>query len=471
MSQWRACRWAAASAAVWLVVTTPPVAWAVQPPVVPSGPPPTGPVAPSEPTEQTASCGVTGLLPQTDLNLEPHAAEMLNFVEAWRFSRGAGQKVAVIDTGVNRHPRLPRLEGGGDYVSSSDGLMDCDAHGTVVAGVIAASPSPDDAFAGVAPDAAILSIRQHSGVYDVAGARSADDDPNAVSTGYGNIATLARAITRSVDLGATVINVSVVACAPAGAGLNDAELGMAVRYAFERNVVVVVAAGNIDEQGKCNAQNTVRDPNLPLEHHWESVQTIVSPAWFSDYVLAVAALTASGEPAEFSVRGPWVDVAAPGELITSVDPNGAGLVNAWLDQKGLVPINGTSFAAPFVAGVVALIRSRFPDLTAGEVMDLVKRTAHTPGSGPNAATGHGVVDPIAALTYRLPPAAGVPDPNGGRPIAGPAQPDPVDQRARYIVLTVTGVCVAMSAVALAVVAPRRRQRTSGGDEAAQHQQN
>ena len=201
-----------------------------------------------------------------------------------------------------------------------------------------------------------------------------------------------------------MINLSEVACAPVGAGLDDAALGRAVRYAFERNVVVVAAAGNFNSQGMCNAQNVMADPNQPLENGWDTVGTIASPAWFDDYVLTVGAVTTSAAPAEFSLHGPWVAVAAPGERVTSLDPNGPGLINAQLGQEGLVPLNGTSFAAPFVSGVVALIRSRFPELSAGQVMDLVKRTARTPGDGPNPATGYGVVDPVAALTHQLTPA-------------------------------------------------------------------
>ena len=163
---------------------------------------------------------------------------------------------------------------------------------------------------------------------------------------------------------------------------NDAEVGLALRYAYERNVVVVAAAGNLQQQGLCGNQNPVPDPNLPLARDWESVQTIVSPAWFSDYVLTVGALSSSGQPAEFSLHGPWVAVAAPGERIVSLDPNGPGLINAWQDQRGLVPINGTSFAAPLVSGLVALVRSRFPGLSAGQVIELIKRTARTGGVGP-----------------------------------------------------------------------------------------
>ncbi|MGX9791294.1 type VII secretion-associated serine protease mycosin [Mycobacterium sp. MMS18-G62] len=439
----------------------PPAAIAITPPVIDPGPPPAGPVGPPQPTELKAICGIpTGVLPATDFTKQTSADAMLDYRAAWRFSRGAGQKVAVIDTGVNRHPRLPALEPGGDYVSNGDGLQDCDAHGTLVAGIIAAAPSADDSFAGVAPDATILSIRQNSGAFDVAGiGANTNDDPNATSTGYGNTQTLALAITRAVDLGATVINLSEVACAPVAAGLDDAAVGRAVRYAFERNVVVVAAAGNFNKQSMCNAQNVMTDPNQPMERAWDTVGTIASPAWFDDYVLTVGAVTPTAEPAEFSLHGPWVAVAAPGEQVTSLDANGPGLSNAQLGQQGMVPLNGTSFAAPFVSGVVALVRSRFPELTAVQVMDVIKRTAHTPDNGPNLATGYGVVDPIAALTYQLAPANSGPRVDAGTPISGPPRPDPGNARARAIVFGVTAVSVALMAAAAALaVAQRRRGR-------------
>ncbi len=424
---------------------------AVEPPVVPPGPPPTGPVAPLDPTEQKSDCGAGAVFPGSQLQQRPSADAMLNYSSAWAFSRGAGQKVAVIDTGVSRHPRLPTLEAGGDYVSSSDGLVDCDAHGTLVAGLIAAAPSPDDAFAGVAPDATILSIRQNSDVYSVKGSGSAQNDPNAVSPGYGNVQTLALAITRAVDMGATVINLSETACAPVGAGMNDAAIGQAVRYAFERNIVVVAAAGNVGSQGLCSAQNEVRDPNLPLADAWNSVRTIASPPWFGDYVLTVAAVATNGKPSDFSLHGPWVSLAAPGEQLTSLSPNGPGLMNAWQDpQRGLVPVNGTSFAAPLVSGVVALVRSRFPEMSAHEVIERIERTAQTPTAGPNAATGYGVVDPIAALTDDLPPAAEMPAPFAGHRITGPKERDPDNSRGRDIMLIVVGVCAALAAVAVVV---------------------
>ena len=181
------------AATLWLAAITIPPASAVPPPVVPPGPPPAGPVGPPDPTERKSACGIGGVVPQTDFRMQPSADSLLDITGAWQFSRGAGQKVAVIDTGVNRHPRLPALVGGGDYVSGTDGLEDCDAHGTLVAGIIAAAPSPNDAFAGVAPEATILSIRQNSDVYAVKGSPAAQNDPNSVSPGYGNIHTLALA--------------------------------------------------------------------------------------------------------------------------------------------------------------------------------------------------------------------------------------------------------------------------------------
>jgi membrane-anchored mycosin MYCP len=438
----------------------PPAASAITPPVVEPGPPPAGPLGPQQPTELKSICGIpTGVLRATDFAKQTSADAMLDYRSAWRFSTGAGQKVAVIDTGVNRHPRLRSLDAGGDYVSNGDGLADCDAHGTLVAGIIAAAPSAGDSFAGVAPDATILSIRQNSGAFGLAGAgANTNDDPNATSTGYGNTQTLALAITRAVDLGATVINLSEVACAPVAAGLDDAAVGRAVRYAFERNVVVVAAAGNFNTQSMCNAQNVMTDPNQPLDRGWDTVGTIASPAWFDDYVLTVGAVTTSSAPAEFSLHGPWVALAAPGEGVTSLDANGPGLINAQLGQQGMVPLNGTSFAAPFVSGLVALVRSRFPELTAGQVMDLIKRTAHTPGEGPNPATGYGVVDPVAALTNQLAPANSGPRPDAGTPISGPPQPDPGNVRARMIVFGVAAVSVALMAGAVALAAARRRGR-------------
>ena len=417
------------------------------------------PVAPPEPTEQRTLCARP--VSAGSVTRPSEAQSMMNLPAAWQFGRGKGQRVAVIDTGVTPHPRLGTVTPGGDYVSSGDGLSDCDAHGTLVAGIIAADPSPDDAFAGVAPDASIISIRQSSTAYEAKDRRSAssesEEDPT-VGPGYGSVRTLASAVVRAVDLGATVINISEVACAPAGAKLNDRSLGAAVKYAYDRDVVVVVAAGNLSQGSACEKQNPPPDPADP--EGWSTVSTVSSPAWFSKYVLAVGSVDAgSGAPSQFSLHGPWVDVAAPGTGIVSLNSTRGsfGLVNAQEGSDGPIPLLGTSFAAPYVAGTVALVRSRYPDLSPAEVMDRITRTAHAPGTGRDTAIGNGVIDPVAALTASLPDTP-APDAQASKAIAAPPVEPPPDHTARNVALIGAGVAVAVVAAVLAALLPSRRVR-------------
>src|SRR5271165_6222808 len=120
-----------------------PPASAISPPTIdPAAVPPDGPPGPPAPMKQNSYCTEVGVLPGTDFRLQPKYMEMLNLQEAWSFGRGAGVKVAVIDTGVSPHPRFPHLIPGGDYVmAGGDGLSDCDAHGTIVASMIGAAPA------------------------------------------------------------------------------------------------------------------------------------------------------------------------------------------------------------------------------------------------------------------------------------------------------------------------------------------
>ena len=114
-----------------------------------------GPAAPPRPTEQQERCVAA---PPADAGTaDPGQLKGLNLQDVWRLTRGAGQTVAVIDTGVARHRLLPRLVPGGDYVYTADGTDDCDGHGTVVAGIIGAEPDSDgSAFSGIAPNTTIL---------------------------------------------------------------------------------------------------------------------------------------------------------------------------------------------------------------------------------------------------------------------------------------------------------------------------
>ncbi|NMO02390.1 type VII secretion-associated serine protease mycosin [Gordonia sp. TBRC 11910] len=410
--------------------------------------------APSEPAEQRSLCAVPTAVGRV---AAPAASVLLNLPAAWQFSRGRGQTVAVIDTGVTPHPRLPRLRAGGDYVSNGDGLSDCDAHGTVVAGIIAATTSSADSYGGVAPESTVLSIRQSSGAY--ASKTSRRDEPT-LGGGVGTVRTLASAVMRAVELGATVINISEVACARDARSLNDAALGAAVKYAYDHNVVVVAAAGNLSSSGACREQNPASIPG----REWDSVVTVASPAWFAPYVLTVGSVdSASGAPSGFSLHGPWVSVAAPGTDIVGLSSlrRGPTLINALQSDDGPVPINGTSFAAPYVAGTVALVRARFPELTAAQVMARITATAHAAG-GVDDQVGAGVVDPVAALTNVLPDeSSGAPS---RRPIAAPSTPTPEDPWLRRSALIGAGaaVCLVLAIVGLAL--PHRRVRRLGQDE-------
>ena len=181
----------------------------------------------------------------------------LDLPQVWQLTRGAGQRVAVIDTGVSRHRRLPELVAGGDYAFTGDGTQDCDAHGTLVAGIIAAAPDPKaDRFSGVAPDVTVISIRQSSAKFAPVSDRS--------GTGVGDVDTMAKAVRTAADLGASVINISSVACVPAATALDDRALGAALAYAVDvKNAVIVAAAGNT---GRCRAMSTSalrREPGTP----------------------------------------------------------------------------------------------------------------------------------------------------------------------------------------------------------------
>lgn len=376
--------------------------------------------------------------------------EMLALDEVRPLTRGAGQTVAVIDTGVARHRLLPRLVPGGDYVSRGDGTDDCDGHGTIVAGIVGAAESPGQ-FGGVAPDASIVAIRQSSNRFrDV-------DDPGA--SGYGDVATLAMAVRSAADLGATVINVSSVACLPATDAPDDRSLGAALAYAVDvKNVVVVAAAGNVGGAGQCPEQNPAADPARPAGPDWESVRTVVSPAWYDDLVLTVGSVDASGAPSAFSLGGPWVDVAAPGEAVVALDPDGEGLITTLPAPSGDEPISGTSYAAPVVSGVAALVRSRWPQLTARQVMARIEDTARRPAAGWDTVVGHGVIDAVAAVTGTAPAA------NARR--VGPVRVDPPpaaaepDIHPRRVAVYGAAVCVLVAAaVALSASAgPRSRHR-------------
>lgn len=409
-----------------------PPAFAVTPPAIDNSLlPAPAPPAPPQPTELREACTIP--MPVDHHDVSSTQLSGFDMPAIWRLTRGRGQRVAVIDTGIATHRRLPNIVAGGDYVSSGDGRQDCDGHGTAVAGIIAALPDPTDStgFTGVAPEVTLIAIRQSSNKFGPLA------DPS--SRGFGDVTTLAMAVRTAADMGASVINISSVACAEST--LDDRALGAALSYAVDvKDAVVVAAAGNVGGDGQCRSQNTAAAPTV-----------IASPAWYDDYVLTVASADATGAPSDFSLKGPWVDVAAPGEHVISLDPDGAGVIDTMPTPAGKASISGTSYATPLISAVAALVRSRFPRLTARQVMGRIEATAHRPAEGWNSAVGNGVVDPLSALSDQT----AAPSKPAPRPVVAPGANVP-DPHPPYAIAATGGALCVAGLIAAASVRLRRR---------------
>jgi membrane-anchored mycosin MYCP len=346
----------------------------------------------------------------------PWAQQVLGFQNAWQFTEGQGEKVAVVDSGVSINKQLGGRVIGEQSLAGTSAGLDCVDHGTGVAGIIAAAVKPRDPFVGVAPEADILSIK----VTDQEGV---------------NADTLARGIVDAVNDHAQIINVSDQVG-------NTPLLSDAVLYAARRNAVIVAAAGNLDQQ------TGSAGPFFPAEY--ASI-----PATYPN-VLSVGAVDAASAVPDFSspVRTN-VSVVAPGAGVLTVAPG-----DTFKQQ------DGTSFAAPFVAGVAALVRSSHRRLSAAEVVSRIVATADG-GTGAGAGrTGGGMVDPLQAVTAVL-PATGqrvaMPSP---APVSIPRLRPP-DRFTRLLVVSVTGG--ALGAAGLvgvgAVVIPAGRRRAPGSPAA------
>lgn len=447
------------------------------PSVDPTQVPGDGQPGPEQPMHQSNLCAKAIAVAEPNVGLPAPGFVALNVADAWKYSTGNGVPVAVIDTGVSPSPRLPVVPGG-DYIMGGDGLSDCDAHGTVVASVIAAAPqgspmpapmprtpafdarvavpvatppvpvgAPDgppgaaDGVVGVAPHAVVISIRQSSRAFEPE--RPAEGDAEAHKKA-GSVATLARAIVHAANIGAKVINISVTACISAADPLDQRALGAAVWYASTvKDAVIVAAAGNAGEDG-C-VQNPAFNPLAVSDAgRWDAVKTVSSPSWYSDYVLSVGAVDISGAPIDKSLAGPWVAVAAPGVDIMGLSPETGGPVNAYPPVRPgeqNVPFWGTSFSAAYVSGVVALVRAKFPGLTAHQVIHRILQTAHNPPRGVDTRIGYGMVDPVAALTFDVAPGERQAPGAQTRVLTAPPPPSQPDHRARNMALGFAAVLV------------------------------
>jgi type VII secretion-associated serine protease mycosin len=282
------------------------------------------------------------------------------FSQAWARTKGAGVKVAVIDTGVDGS--VPELAGavvGGTDVSglgSSNGqtpVGEDSVHGTLVASVLAGrGKGGSNGLTGVAPEASILSVSVAFGSSDAA---ISNDDQ------------IAQGIRWAVDNGASVINMSLTRNTLSWPqSWDDAFL-----YAFEHDVVVVAAAGN----------------------RGGGTTEVGAPATIPG-VLTVAGVDRNKDASfDASSQGITISVAAPSEQIVGAVPGG-----------GYVLWDGTSAATPIVSGLVALVRAAYPKLDAAGVMNRVIATANPSGhSVPSPIYGNGLIDAAAAVTANVKP--------------------------------------------------------------------
>lgn len=299
----------------------------------------------------------------------------------------------------------------------------------------------------MAPEAEIISIRQSSGAYVPANPTAGDVQADRRA---GTVSTLAKAVVHAANTGARVINMSVVACIPVLKPVDQTTLGAALRYAaVDKDVVIVAASGNVANQDCAQNPDIDATASSPEKYrNWNGVVTISTPAWFSNYVLSVTATDGAGQPAadengrEISLFGPWVGTAAPGVFIQGFDVRG-GLINSTFDTTDgvLKAMNGTSFSAAYVSGLAVLIRAKYPELTAAQVVNRIKQTAHSPAAVIDNRVGYGAIDPLAALNYDVPLADPLPQEHLSRPLTLPPAPPPPDRRPMIVALVGTGALV------------------------------
>jgi hypothetical protein len=264
------------------------------------------------------------------------------FLQGWRTIQGSTNViVAVIDTGVDAtHADLQNIT----YVSGLNILTgativpgtnsDDNGHGTLITGIIAATPNNNRGIAGTNWQVSIMPIKA------------------LTSEGTGFATDVAKGIEWAVDHGAFVINLSM-----GSVGFSqDARLGTAVAYAYGKGAVVVAAAGN---DGAATGVNVGERPVFPVcDDNGENM------------VIGVVATDQNDIKPEFSNYGAaCIDVAAPGKRILSTinrDPvTGVAAPNAYAYASG------TSMSAPFVSGLAALLKALYPEATNQQVRDRI----------------------------------------------------------------------------------------------------
>ena len=341
----------------------------------------------------------------------PWGQRLVDPARLWPLTRGGGQLVAVIGTGVdgqNTQFAPGQLEGGAGTERS-----DCDGRGTIAAGIVGAQPDASTTFAGVAPGAHLLPIRYTEG----SGSSAADG-------GGGDPGALADAIDTAADRRASVILIAVPAA------FDSPALSGAVARARSQGAVVVSAASATQQGARSYPTAT--------------------PG-----VLSVGSVNPAGEPVQ-TEAGDYVGVAAPGAELVSTSAGAGGAV------AHRFPVTDPGLAAAYVAGVAALVRAYHPDLTGDQVVTRLELTAHRPGSGGHdPRLGWGVLDAYAAVSSTLPadvsPPGAVTAPASAPAVVPAAAPAPAPSDVAAGTIALAGVALA-AAAGVAVAAVRRARR-------------
>ena len=377
-------------------------------PVAPTGKPTKPKPGPTpkpqpKPAPPPQRCDIPAGYPAAKMTGAPWPQKMLNFSDAWTFTEGQHVKLAVVDSGVDAsHRQLPKMD---TYDMTGTDNRDCAGHGTEVAGVIAAQDRRNAhvPFLGVAPKVHLISVKVAT--------QDKNNDP----------LLLARGIRRAADLGAKVICVSSMTA-------DYSYLKQAVRHAQAAGALVVAAAGNTDPKKKDSEQ-------------------ALYPASYPG-VMSAGAVGQDGKVADYSDSKSHVSVVAPGTNVISTWPGSSYNIN-----------DGTSFAAPYVAGTAALVESEFPSLSAAQVKHRIEVTAD---GSTSVGSGHGIINPLRAVTAVLPEEGdqGRPQPSVKAHPVALVQPNHEDPFTRTVALSIVGGALGVAGVVAAggLIIPAGRRR-------------
>ncbi|MFJ7903860.1 type VII secretion-associated serine protease mycosin [Streptomyces sp. NPDC096198] len=344
--------------------------------------------------------------------------------DTWAQTQGEGVTVAVVDSGVDgSHADLAgQVLEGRDFTGGNNAQQDLDGHGTSMASLIAGhghGAANASGMVGLAPKAKILPLR----------VLETQKDAN-------HDATWAAAVRYAVDHGAKVINLSF----SNDGGKTLSEGREAIAYAESRDVVVVASAGN---QGSVAVDEPAALPG----------------------VVSVGAVDKDGNRWDGSNTGNGLTLMAPGVGVLAADPTRSPKYSL---------STGTSDATAYVSATAALVRSKYPNLTAGQVVNRLIKSAsflgHKGLKAPDKEYGYGIIRPLQAVTMEIPagpkkgPLAQLSNTSGtskGGDDTNQARKGETSTPGGLLILVGAGVAVIAGAVAFAVIRSRRKSRSRG----------